>query len=138
MRAADVDWVAEAAAGARIYVFIIASAAMASEWVDDFRVRVPPARSVLVVDFAFRNVGSRDGSVYVSDYMAVVLGRKAGVSPAAPYEGLAHAVLDALGVKVGAAFLSLGGKGGGGDAGGGGGLDGPAFKLPLSPRGGNE
>ncbi len=108
MRASDVDWAGkEAAAGARVYVFVLTTEDAALEWLNTSRHRVTPSRSALVMDFRLRSVEAADGSgAHLGDYMSIALGAKNGVAPAAPYEGLAHAVLDAIGSKIGPAFLS--------------------------------
>ena len=92
-----------ARATATLFVFVLPTLAAARAWQERWAHAAPPERSVLIV-----SEGVMRGAEYVRKFMLVLLGDSHGLSPMSSYagEGLAVAVLDALGAKIGPAFLN--------------------------------
>ena len=101
------------AAATSLFVFILQSREGALRWVSQWRGAVPPSRSVLcfdwrLVDHDHDKLFAAGGVLRpVLEHMVITLGACNGVSAMTAYrnDGLATAVLDALGSKVGAALL---------------------------------
>jgi hypothetical protein len=85
-----------------LFLFVLPTKADAAKWRAQWQPSTPAQRSVLVVSQAVF-----DACDYLRSYMLIVLGEVNGLSKFSSYasEGLAVAVLDALGAKVGSSFL---------------------------------
>ena len=92
-----------ARASATLFVFVLPTLEAARAWAARWSHAVPTERSVLVV-----SEGVMRGADYVRKFMLILVGDSHGLSPMSSYagEGLAVAVLDALGAKIGPAFLN--------------------------------
>jgi len=92
-----------ARATATLFVFVLPTLEAAGAWAARWSAAVPTERSVLIV-----SEGVMQGADYVRKFMLILVGDSHGLSPMSSYagEGLAVAVLDALGAKIGPAFLN--------------------------------
>lgn len=90
-----------------VVVFVLESERAVDQWLATVADTWPADQTVLVVDWDASGSPSRSPSgSTMRDFMLLVTGSKNGVSPLSPYAGFAHAVVDAIGAKVGRAFLS--------------------------------
>ena len=93
---------ASARNSATIVVFVLPTVEAAEAWRTRWSVSLSTARMVLVVTPTVM-----DSCAFVRDLMLVIVGATNGLSETSPYanEGFAVALIDALGAKVGPAFL---------------------------------
>ena len=93
---------AGARSSATIFVFVLPTVEAAEAWRDRWSASLSTSRTVLVVTDAVMR-----SCAFVRDLMLVIVGAQNGLFETSPYatEGFAVALIDALGAKVGPAFL---------------------------------
>jgi hypothetical protein len=96
------DSEAAARKSATIFVFVLHSVAAAEAWRDRWAASMSTSRTVLVVTKEVM-----ESCAYCRELMLIIVGEQNGLSETSAYasEGFAVALIDALGAKVGAAFL---------------------------------
>lgn len=91
-----------------VFVFVLDCPRAAEAWVSHLSDFWPTERSVLLVDWDATDVDATTPRLRRSlrSFMLLTLGSKNGISPMCPYEGFAHAVIDAIASKVGKALVA--------------------------------
>lgn len=91
-----------------VFVFVLDCPRAAEAWLNHLSDFWPTERSVLLVDWDATDVDATTPRLHRSlrSFMLLTLGAKNGISPMCPYEGFAHAVIDAIASKVGKALVA--------------------------------